>query len=732
MISAIETIANKLPDTWTIHRSWTSEVVCSKKARIVAIHFGTFRILREEIEMFNSSKRKTDVDDEAESSQRYSSTNQHRKKLRSFRNNDDSTTSSFNSPGSSSAWDVAADNAHTNIVKRTMDSTEFQMRCRRLLRGNISILSVWFRQCVNEHNDLYQGESLEARVRDANSLDGANYIDRPVFRLMDLSSEYLRHQQFIKKLYGCSIQDDVDDSDDGGGELVCFGSDDLSQVGYPHPRLSNPASSSTQLSHGNNDVDNGSDDGKLPVVPPFLKQITAKNKSTISFRSLSAGGALSVALSVDGNPYTWGSNDDGSLGRLVKSSDDEDEQRNERLMVSEMATEDIMTEDDPGIVKGFRTYPDGINEDGTIILTAAGDSHILFLSLSGNVYQCGMYKDMDSGKFSDPGDEKSSSVLGVNATPVHIHRIKKPCIGIYTRGSFNAALLDDYSIVTWGFGNMGELARSANMTKPTLEKGQEVYDLTKSYFYYDDKDEDGKTETKPNLDIIYEQFFNPLPPIWPRDIPSRQQVISVATGAFHILVAARDPGSFRSRVFSSGLNNYGQLGLGDIYVNRHQLTLIPDLAEKNISKVAAGQHHSLALNLHGTELFSFGRSDYGQLGTGKKNYGEYMTRPALVHFPEKSSTGEATSTSCNINPIIVDICCGDLHSIALTIEHDLYTWGFNETGATGHESKDDNDVYYPTLLSLDSIGTDRIPYCVPYEIAGGGQHSMLLVKRFRS
>jgi hypothetical protein len=102
-----------------------------------------------------------------------------------------------------------------------------------------------------------------------------------------------------------------------------------------------------------------------------------------------------------------------------------------------------------------------------------------------------------------------------------------------------------------GFGNMGELARSAKMTNPDANG---KYNLRKEYFY------DLETGNA-NLQIVYDQFLNPLPPIWPHEITTKQYVMSVATGHFHLLVVACDGAptstisnqqNVESRLYASG------------------------------------------------------------------------------------------------------------------------------------------------------------------------------------
>lgn len=68
-----------------------------------------------------------------------------------------------------------------------------------------------------------------------------------------------------------------------------------------------------------------------------------------------------------------------------------------------------------------------------------------------------------------------------------------------------------------------------------------------------------------------------------------------------------------SQLFTAGLNNYGQLGLGDT-VNRSFLTPISEIDEAvHLVQVKGGVHHSLALTSDG-HVYAWGRGDSGQLG----------------------------------------------------------------------------------------------------------------------
>ena len=89
-------------------------------------------------------------------------------------------------------------------------------------------------------------------------------------------------------------------------------------------------------------------------------------------------------------------------------------------------------------------------------------------------------------------------------------------------------------------------------------------------------------------------------------------VKSFGCGAYHSMVVV--VGDF---VYCCGLNNYGQLGLGNSdTTSRDYLTEVPALQGRGIVALRGGMHHSLVLSSSG-KLLAFGRSDSGQIGSSK-------------------------------------------------------------------------------------------------------------------
>ncbi|CXI41575.1 regulator of chromosome condensation, putative [Plasmodium berghei] len=96
----------------------------------------------------------------------------------------------------------------------------------------------------------------------------------------------------------------------------------------------------------------------------------------------------------------------------------------------------------------------------------------------------------------------------------------------------------------------------------------------------------------------------------------------------------------------AGLNNHGQLGLGD-KANRNKLTINPIFSKQAIRKISCGLEHIIAL-MHNYNIFVWGNNKYGQLGIGDTT--KEISTPLLVYFNEK----------------VIDIACGNNHSIFLT------------------------------------------------------------------
>lgn len=467
-------------------------------------------------------------------------------------------------------------------------------------------------------------------------------------------------------------------------------------------------------------------------VPPTL----VRNAPQSALVSIAAGGTHSVALHEDGSVHTWGNTDDGQLGRY-------DIQDN----ISHLAGKVVVS-------KGNKEGENG-EALGRITEVHAGDSHTLMRDLEGFVWMAGMYKDTDSGKWRPVPEGSSLPIKGSHKHAIRIE-LPKPAKFIATGFNHSAAVLPDGDgifgadvLYTWGMGHNGANGRSQAMGCPPItgkvldpdtmkESTFDSYDTGKDFMGWkeikklenEDRtpkvDKNGKQETEEfyhYYDDKVKLFLKPGPVQWAGPKLQRQ-VLSVALGKIHMLVVAREAAgrssfAYDPRVYSCGNSGHGQLGHGNLF-EKHQLTPIEALDGKMISQVAAGEYHSLALDMFGQNVYAWGNAGVAALGLFDKVDTRYVKTPEAVPFPE----GLGSS-------LIVDIDAGDSTSFATTNDGDVYSWGFGEMGANGHSGV--LDTYRPKLLNImrkitktRNTGTT----CKVVRVAGGGQHALMLIKRF--
>jgi alpha-tubulin suppressor-like RCC1 family protein len=106
-----------------------------------------------------------------------------------------------------------------------------------------------------------------------------------------------------------------------------------------------------------------------------------------------------------------------------------------------------------------------------------------------------------------------------------------------------------------------------------------------------------------------------------------QKVIQIAAGSSHIVVLTEEDGLYAAGAFS-----YGQLGTTSGGPTRMrqamtQLEPIEALRTEKIVQVACGGYHTLALNDKG-DVYAWGAGEYGQLGLPGKPHSVF--RPTLV------------------------------------------------------------------------------------------------------
>jgi len=143
------------------------------------------------------------------------------------------------------------------------------------------------------------------------------------------------------------------------------------------------------------------------------------------------------------------------------------------------------------------------------------------------------------------------------------------------------------------------------------------------------------------------------------------------------------------------------LGHND-FQNRHVPTLLVGAARGNAVMVAAGGAHTVAVTGNG-ELWAWGNNRNGQLGT--TGFDRVKLVPARVGA-EDVFGGSPVRTAA----------CGEKHTLIVTKEGSLWSFGEGGYGALGHNNITDQRV--PARLEAQHFGDVKI-----VSVAGGAYHS---------
>jgi hypothetical protein len=179
---------------------------------------------------------------------------------------------------------------------------------------------------------------------------------------------------------------------------------------------------------------------------------------------------------------------------------------------------------------------------------------------------------------------------------------------------------------------------------------------------------------------------------------SDKKVIGFDNGFHHVIAITND-----NKVYIWGFNNFGQLGNGtynDCFVPH----LLNELKDENITNVCCGVGHSLALTSNG-KVYAWGCNRFGQIGNECDN--EYQLKPIKIEkFEEKT---------------IVAISCGFYHSLALTENGRVYSWGNNYRKQLGIGNIIASNV--PKLLKIRNSNKSNV---IIIRISYGQNYSLLL------
>ena len=152
-------------------------------------------------------------------------------------------------------------------------------------------------------------------------------------------------------------------------------------------------------------------------------------------------------------------------------------------------------------------------------------------------------------------------------------------------------------------------------------------------------------------------------------------VAACAGGAHTVLVGAD------GAVYTCGLNDFGQLGHSPGASHAAVPKKVEGLPEHDpVVAAAAGHFHTLCLTRDG-EVWAFGRNDRAQCGAGPGPGGYAAsaapTPPSLASLSPEAPGGDDRGP-------VTNIAAGARHSIAVTANGAVFTWGADFEGCLGH------------------------------------------------
>jgi len=386
---------------------------------------------------------------------------------------------------------------------------------------------------------------------------------------------------------------------------------------------------------------------------------------------IAGGDGHTSAVTDTGKLYSWGASACGQLGH-----DD--------------------TDGMPKDVEGYPYQPVPLRVEtlvscAFIVAIACGDAHSVAICQEGRLYSwggggCGQLGHSETSKM--PKDEDGCPY---QPTPRIVDSLRPYHISSIACGkAHTVAVSEPGRIFTWGAGACGQLGHPDTNSFPS--------------------DEDGYP-------------FQPVP----REVEelSPFKIVDTACGDVHTL-ALTDTG----HLYSFGGGSYGQLGVNSVEkmpVDADNCPYLPTprLVEtlSNVIKLACGDSHSLTINKEG-RVYCWGANSCGQLGISMENRSIEKDQDGIPHIsiPEKIDQ--------LLEFTIVDIACGEAHSLAVTSTGDLYSWGACSCGQLGLDGCDtmpvDNDGYpYQPVPTLVTNGFTSRPIL---KVACGGVHNLAITQ----
>ncbi|XP_072812784.1 X-linked retinitis pigmentosa GTPase regulator isoform X6 [Vicugna pacos] len=309
---------------------------------------------------------------------------------------------------------------------------------------------------------------------------------------------------------------------------------------------------------------------------------------------------------------------------------------------------------------------------------ACGRNHTLVSTEGGKVYAAGGNNEGQLGL----GDTEERNTFHLVSFFTSQHKIKQLSAGSNT----SAVLTEDGELFMWGDNSEGQIGLNniTNVCVPhQVTVGKPISWISCGYYhsafittegelYTFGEAECGKLGLPPELLVNHK-----VPQLVP-GIP--EKVIQVACGGGHTVVLTENA------VYSFGLGQFGQLGLGTFIFETSEPRIIDDIKDQKISHISCGENHTALITDIGL-MYTFGDGRHGKLGLGLENF-----------------TNQFVPTLCSnfLRFIIQLVACGGCHMLVFaTPRLDMLE---------DNDSDEMNDCYLPssTFLPISDLTSGTV------------------------
>ena len=292
------------------------------------------------------------------------------------------------------------------------------------------------------------------------------------------------------------------------------------------------------------------------------------------------------------------------------------------------------------------------------VSVAVGTAHSLALTANGSVWSWGggAWGQLGHGdEQSQPLPKKVEAFAGQRVVAVSAGR------------NHNLALTASGSVWSWGCGGLGRLGHGDTQHQLLPKKvealaGRRVVAVSAGEYHSLALTADGS---------VWSWGFGGDGRLGHGDVQNQwqpkkveafagQRIVTVSAGGAHSLALTAD-----GSVWSWGYGWNGRLGHGDQWGQREPKK-VEAFAGQRVVAVSAGRNHNLALTASGS-VWSWGRGAFGKLG-----HGDEQDQP----LPKKVEAFAGQR--------IVAVSAEAMHSLAVTADGAVFTWGKGETGCLGH------------------------------------------------